>query len=167
MEKLKLGQIIGAVGLKGEVRVYPYTDYKEKFEEFSYVLVGEDSRHTIQHVRYMKNMAILKLEGVDGRDQAETYKEQYLYIFKKDAPPLEEGRYYVHDLIGLIAIDDQDGRTIGRLKDVTQNAVQDLYEIELRSGKSFLLPAVEEFVREIDIEKGVITVHLIEGMTEL
>ncbi|MDD2483500.1 MAG: ribosome maturation factor RimM [Eubacteriales bacterium] len=166
MEKLRLGRITSAVGLSGEVRVYPYTDYKEKFEEIDYVLL-RDEKVRIEKVRYNKNMAILKLEGMDDRSAAEKNREQDLFIFLEDAPPLPEGAYYVKDLIGL-AIVDGEGQKIGTLVDIIKNSAQDLYEVEpLDGGKRFLVPAVEEFVPEVSPEKGFIRVHLIEGLRDL
>ena len=166
MEKLRLGRIINVVGLKGELRVYTYTDYKEKFEEIDYVLLN-NKKYWIEGVRYLKNMAILKLAGIDNRTQAESYKDQDLYIFRKDAPPLPKGTYYVKDLIGLLVV-DQNGKEIGRLNDVILNNAQDLYEVQpIGGGKTFCVPAVDEFILEINLEEGIIRVHLIEGLMEL
>ena len=164
MEKLRLGQITGAVGLKGEVRVYPYTDYKEKFEELPHVLMRE-KKHAIQGVRYQKNMAVLKLSGVNDRTAAEACKGEYLFIDRADAPPLPEDTYYVADLLGLSVIDEAD-EPVGKLADVIQNSAQDLYVVELEDGKRFSVPAVGEFVREINMEEGFIRVHLIPGLRE-
>lgn len=167
MEKLRLGQITNAVGLKGEIRVYPYTDYKEEFEEISYVLISEE-KYVIEKVRYMKDMAVLKLHGIDDRTTAEKYKGQDLYIYREDAPPLPADTYYVIDLIGMLVV-DEDGETIGRLKSVIKNSsAQDLYEVEsVQTGNTFLVPAVEEFILKIDLDKGTVLVKLIEGLTEL
>jgi 16S rRNA processing protein RimM len=166
MERIRLGRVTNAVGLKGELRVYPYTDYKEKFEEIDYVLM-DDLRFSIENVRYMKAMVILKLSGIDDRTAAEVCKEKDLFLFRKDAPPLPEDTYYVKDLIGL-AVVDEDGKHIGRLKEVILNKAQDIYMIEPDAGGSpFPVPAVEEFIKEVDLAKGVISVRLIEGLREL
>jgi 16S rRNA processing protein RimM len=163
METLIFGQITNAVGLKGELRVYPYTDYKEKFEEIDYVLL-EDKKYPIQGVRYMKDMVVLKLVGIDDRTAAEKCKGIDLYIFKKDAPSLDEDAYYIKDLIGLRVIDES-GIELGKLKDIIQNRAQDLYEVErVKGGNSFLVPAVEEFILEINLKEGFIRMHLIEGL---
>lgn len=166
MEKLKFGQITNAVGLKGELRVYPYTDYKEKFDEIEYVLL-EDKKYPIQGVRYMKDMVVLKLVGIDDRSSAEQCKGIDLYIYREDAPPIPEDAYYIKDLIGLRVVDES-GKDLGKLKNIIQNSAQDLYEVEPTSGGNpFLVPAVEEFVLEIDLKEGIIRMHLIEGLTTL
>ncbi|GAB1476672.1 ribosome maturation factor RimM [Bacillota bacterium] len=166
METLRLGKIVNAVGLKGELKIYPYTDYKEKFDEIEYVLI-DGRNHSIQAVRYLKNMAVLKLEGIDTRTEAEGLKEKELFILRKDAPPLPAGTYYVKDLIGLSAVDES-GKAIGILSEVIINSGQDIYMIKPHDGGGdFPLPAVEEFIRDIDMEKGIIVVKLIEGLRGL
>ena len=82
MEKLRLGKVTAAVGLKGELRVYPYTDYKEKFEEVDYVLI-DDRRFPIEKVRYMKDMAVLKLSGIDDRTGRKGTKARKFSYFEK------------------------------------------------------------------------------------
>jgi len=164
-DMLRMGKITSTAGLKGEVKVYPYTDYKEKFEEVDYVLLG-GKELPIQKVRYQKNMAVLKLAGIESVEEAERVRDEILYIRRADAPPLPEDTYYVKDLLGL-AVKDESGERIGTLKDVIQNSAQDLYEIEKKEGGAFLLPAVEEFVLVIDMEKKVMTVRLLEGIADL
>ena len=171
MEKLRLGKIVNAVGLKGEIKVYPYTDEKEFFEQIDSVLTenekGKEERHLLEHVRYMKEMAILKLKGVDDRTAAEGLKGRALFLYRREAPPLPEDTYYIKDLIGMTVVDQEKNR-VGRLKNVIKNSSQDLYEIEKADGKgTFLLPAVEAFVSEIDLKGRTITVRLIEGITDL
>ncbi len=165
MDKLRLGQITGAVGLRGEVRVYPYTDYKEKFEEIPHVLLGGKKR-LIESVRYQKNMAVLKLSGVNDRTAAEACRGEYLFIDRADAPPLPEDTYYVADLLGLSVVDEED-KPVGTLKDVVQNTAQDLYVIEDEEGRRFSVPAVGEFILEVNVNEGFIRMHLIPGLREV
>ena len=82
LKRFKLGQIVNAVGLKGESKVYPYTDYKERFEELDSLYI-EDSLYKIEKVRYMGEMAIVKFEGVSDRNKAEALKGKYLYVQRK------------------------------------------------------------------------------------
>lgn len=170
MDEIRLGQITGAVGIKGEVRVYPYSDDKEVFSAIPYVLIG-GVKFRITEARYMKNMAVLKLDGITDRTTAERYRGQDLMIARADAPPLPEDTFYVKDLIGLAVIEEtRDGslREIGILSDVVKNSAQDLYEVSPGNGeKPFLIPAVEEFIIRINPEEGRIRVRLIEGLKEL
>ncbi len=165
MERYKIGKIVNAVGLKGEVKVYNYSDYKERFEEIESVFV-EDKEYAILNTRYMKDVAILKLEGVEDRNGAEALKEKDLYIPEEMLRVLPEDTYYIKDLIG-IKVMDANGAYVGILCDVLKNNAQDLYEIELENKKKFLLPAVEEFVLNINMEEKTMKVNLIDGLLDL
>lgn len=165
MEKIKIGEIVNAVALKGEVKVYHYTDYKERFEELGYIYV-HDKKVDIENVRYLKDMPILKLVGCNDRNAAEALKGNSIYIAEDQLRELPEDTYYIKDLIGL-SIRDEYEETLGTLKDVIQNSAQDLYEIELENKKIILLPAVEEFVLDINLAEKYIKVKLIDGMLDV
>ena len=162
MDRIKVGKIVSAVGIRGEVRVYPYTDYPERFEELDSVFAGED-RLEPEKIRYHKNTVIIKFRGVNDRNAAEALRDRFLEIDKKDLRELGEDEYYIFDLIGLEA-QDQNGKRIGRVSDVIQNSAQDLYEIEHIDGKKYFVPAVKEFVTDIDINRGIMKIKPIEGL---
>lgn len=164
LERFKLGQIVNAVGLKGESKVYPYTDYKERFEELDRLYIG-DRLCEIERVRYQGNLAVVKFKGVDDRNAAEALKGEYLYVDRENARELEEDEYFIPDLVGL-KVCSPEGEEYGTLKDVIQNTAQDVYEVQKPEGGVFLIPAVKQFVKKVDLEAGVITVELIEGMME-
>lgn len=166
---LKIGQIVNTQGIKGELRVYPLTDYKERFEELRWVYIGDNlnDKFYINSVRYKNNLVILKLRGINDINSAEQYKNQYLVIDKKNARDLPEDTYFIADLIGLEVYTEQD-ELIGKIKDVIQSGANDLYEITLadNSEKIVLIPAVAEFIKKVDLIKKRITVKLIEGLIE-
>ena len=150
MEKIKIGKIVNAVALRGEVKVYAYSDRKERYEELKEILVENKKGLTpykIQSVRYQKNIVILKLKGVDDRNAAEALKERDIYITEADLPELPDDTFYVRDLIGCEVRDEKNGSVIGKIQDVLQGAAQDVYVITLRSGKETMIPAVAEFVK--------------------
>ena len=165
MEKIKIGKIVNAVGLKGEVKVYHYSDYKERFEELDQIWI-DGRKVAIEGVRYMKDMVILKLDGVSDRNGAEALKEQEVFIDESMLRVLPEDTYYIKDLIGMEVASKKEGR-IGILTDVIQNSSQDLYEVTTEDGRKIFIPAVEEFIRDIDCQNRKITVELIEGLLEL
>ncbi len=165
MEKIKIGKIVNTVGLKGEVKVYNYSDSIEIYETIESIYV-EDRLTVIENVRAQKNMVILKLEGADDRNAAEALRGRELYITEDDLPELPEGRYYVRDLIGMSVI-EKDGKLLGHVTDVLQNTAQDIFEVERENGNKLLIPKVDQFVLDIDTEKREITVKLIEGMLDL
>ena len=165
MEKIKIGKIVNTVCLKGEVKVYNYSDSIEIYETIESIYV-EDRLTVIENVRAQKNMVILKLEGADDRNAAEALRGKELYITEDDLPELPEGQYYVRDLIGM-SVTEEDGNLLGHVTDVLQNTAQDIFEVESENGKKLLIPKVDQFVLDIDAEKREITVRLIEGMLDL
>ena len=164
MEKIKVGQVVNVVGLKGELKVYHYSDYKERFEELSKVYL-ENTFYKISGVRYMKELAILKLEGIDDRTEAEKHKGENIYFDKEDIRVLPEDTYYIVDLIGIKVI-EENGNVLGAISDVIQNRAQDIYEVERENKGKFLIPAVDEFILKIDMKNRTMTVKLIEGLLE-
>ena len=133
MEKIKIGKIVNTVGLKGEVKVYNYSDSIEIYETIESIYV-EDRLTVIENVRAQKNMVILKLEGADDRNAAEALRGKELYITEDDLPELPEGQYYVRDLIGM-SVTEEDGNLLGHVTDVLQNTAQDIFEVESENGK--------------------------------
>ena len=164
MDKIKVGQVVNVVGLKGELKVYHYSDYKERFEELSKIYL-ENTQYKISNIRYMKELVILKLEGIDGRTEAEKHKGENIYIGKEDVRVLPEDTYYISELIGLKVM-EENGNPLGLVSDVIQNTAQDLYEVERENKGKFLIPAVDEFILKIDMKNKTMTVKLIEGLLE-
>lgn len=165
MEKILIGKIVNVVGLKGELKVYCYTDKKEQFEELGRIWLDEEI-YPIKNVRYQGNVVILKLEGISDRNAAEACRNKGVYIEESDLAQLPKGTYYVRDLVGLQVKEEHAG-TLGELVDVIQSSAQDLYQIKLESGKKILLPAVKEFVLSIDMKEKTVTVRLPDGLLEL
>ncbi|MCT4606367.1 MAG: ribosome maturation factor RimM [Marinisporobacter sp.] len=166
---LKVGQIVNVQGIRGEVRVYPLTDYKERFEELEWVYMDDNREEKIyiEKVRYKNNLVLLKLKGINDRNEAERLKNKYLTIDRENARVLPEDTYLIVDLIGLKVFTDEE-KFIGTVKNVIQNTGQDLYEIEdAKNPKiTILIPAVGAFIKEISIEKGQMIVTPIEGLIE-
>lgn len=165
MEKIMIGKIVNVVGLKGEVKVYNYSDSDEIYRTTEAVYVGDDLVG-IENVRLQKNMVILKLAGISDRDGAEAVRGKELFITESDLPELPEGQYYIRDLIGM-TVKKENGEILGKVSDVLQNTAQDIFEVENADGRKILIPKVDQFVLEIDKAAGEIRVRLIEGMLDL
>ena len=163
MEKISIGKITSAVGLKGEVKVYNYSDSADIYRSTESIYVGDELRK-IQNVRTQKNMVILKLEGIDDRNAAEKARGSELFITEADLPELPEGQFYVRDLIGMTVIAAENGTEIGEVRDVIQNTAQDIFDVKTSEGKQVLIPKVPEFIIDIDAETRTIKVKLIEGL---
>lgn len=169
MTEINIGKIVNVVGLKGEVKVYNYSDYKERYEELDHIYLYEMKKlkeYKIEKVRYQKEMVILKLKGIDDRDMAEKMKNRDIFILEEDLRPLSDDTFYIKDMIGIDAIEAQSGQVFGKLTDVIQNSAQDIYQITLKNGKEALIPAVKEFIKEINIDEGFVKIALIPGFID-
>lgn len=168
-ELLSVGQITSTHGLKGEVKVYPTTDDPEvRFRQLKDVILKmpkEDIPVTIRSVRFSKNLALLKFEGIDGIDAVEKYKGAYVCVPRDKAQKLGADEYYEADLIGMDVVSDE-GDSLGILTKVLHTGANDVYEIEpeQEERKSFLIPAIKECIKKVDVENGTMTIHVMEGL---
>ncbi|HEY3364753.1 MAG TPA: ribosome maturation factor RimM [Symbiobacteriaceae bacterium] len=164
---IKIGVVTGAHGLHGEIRVLPLTDFPERFATLRQTLLGPDARPTAIRFRgTVKELIICTFDGVEDRTQAEKLRGQYLQVPKSEVYPLPEGSYYIFDLIGLAVIDPE-GNPLGTLVEVEHgNAAHDLYVVETAPRKRYMVPAVREFVKEIDLAKGHVVIAPIPGLLE-
>lgn len=165
MHSVKLGKITAPVGIKGEVRVYPYTDEPTRFASIEKLYAGEIT-FAVEKVRYVKNMVVLKLSGIDSRNDAERMRGKELSIEKGMLWDIPEDTYFVKDLLESTVI-LEDGTFIGKLSDVIKNKAQDLYEVTKEDGHTFLIPAVKEFVLSVDTKNKEIVVRLVDGLENL
>ena len=166
MEYFKIGKITAPVGIKGEIRVYPYTDEITRFSAVKELTVeGEQTVRTVEKFRADKNMVVLKLSGIDDRNTSETYRNKFLLV-DKEKFELEEDVFYADDLIGM-EVYDEEGKLIGELTDILNKPTQDLYEISYGEDKKFVIPAVKEFILDVNIDENKMTVHLIDGLMDL
>ena len=164
MERIKIGQIVNAVALRGEVKIYNYSDL-ERFEELDTVILVNRKKQSreFENVRYQKNMVIVKFKGVNDRNQAEALKDYEVFITEDDLRDLPEDTFYIRDLVGCKVKDLESGNVIGTISDVLQNTAQDLYQVELEGGKQVFIPAVAQFVKNVSIEEKLVEVSLIPG----
>lgn len=165
MDKVKLGQVVNVIGIKGELKIYNYSDSLESYRNAEYIFIG-DKTYAPESVRQVKNTIGLKVKEINDRNQAELLKGLDVSIPAEMLPELPEGEYYIRDLIGLFCV-DENGVQIGVLQDVVQNTSQDLYTIKLEDGKRIQIPGVEEFLREVDLAGGKIVFRLPDGIMEL
>ena len=160
--RLHIGRIVGAHGIKGELRVYPLVNEESFYKKIdSLNIEGYKDGVKIIGLKKNKGVYLLKIDEIGTRTEAERLRGKTLTLDEADMPKLDEG-YYIYELIGLRAL-DQDDREIGILSDVLLGAVNDVYVITTEKGE-VLVPNVPNFVRERNIEKGFIRVNLIEGM---
>ena len=167
MEKyLELGQIVNTFGIKGMVKVVPYTDDITRFDNLKKVYVeikNNKKNYEIEEVKYHKNMVLLKIKGINDMNQAEKCKGLYLKIHRKDAIKLPKDTYFIADLLGLEVYTDE-GVLLGKVDDIYNTGSNDIYVVRNELGKQILLPAIKEVIKNISLEDNKITVHLLEGL---
>lgn len=165
---LEIGQIVNTYGIKGFVKVVPYTDDNKRFEKLTKVYIeqrGKQVEAEIEEVKYSKNLVLLKLKGIATIEEAEKYKNAILKIDRNDAVELPENTYFMVDLLGL-SVYTEEGETLGKVDDIFRTGSNDVYVVKNELGKQILLPAIESVIKQIDIKNGKIIVHLLEGLRE-
>ena len=153
---IAIGKVVGVFGLKGFLKIWPDTDFPERFDEGRMVIIDGQERR-IRETRWHKLQVRLRLEGVTRIEQAEALIGQEVYVPADDTPELEEDEFMIDDLIGL-EVFDTTGRLLGTLDEVHRGA-QDVYQV----GEA-LVPAVKEFIKEVDIAGGRMVIDPLEGM---
>lgn len=165
---LRVGVISSTHGLRGEVKVFPTTDDAGRFREMKEVLLDTGRERIpveIENVKIFKQFVILKWKGYDDISDVEKYRGKELWISRENAAPLGEDEYFIADLIGLTVMAD-DGVRLGELTDVIQTGANDVYSVKMEDGREALFPAIAECVQSVDIEKGVMVVHVMEGLLD-
>lgn len=168
MDKIVIGKIVNVVGLKGEVKVYSYAEEPDRFERLEKIFLGTEEKNTeyaVTKVRYKGDMVILTLDGVTDRNAAEALKGSMVLMDEADLEELPEGVYYIKDLIGMKVVSDS-GVELGILKDINTNTAQRVYEVARPGKPDILIPGVDEFILDTDMDNRVITVKVIEGLYE-
>lgn len=168
-DMLRVGVISSTHGVRGEVKVFPTTDDPARFNDLKEVTLETGKEKLvlkIQSVKFFKNMVILKFEGLDNINDIEKYKGKDLWIRRDQAVKLEEGEYFIADLIGLNVITDE-GETLGVLKDVLQTGANDVYIVQMASGREVLIPVIKQCILEVNLEEGRVKVHLLPGLLDL
>ena len=161
-KRLEIGQIVNTFGIKGEIKVVPFTDDINRFDDLEkvYVKAKKDSKlYRVENARYHKNMVLLKLEGINNPEDAEMLKNAFLEVDREDAVPLKEGTYFIADLIGLDVYTDE-GKLLGKVDDIYNTGANDIYVVKDELGKQILLPAISSVIKRVDLEEGEIIVDV-------
>ena len=166
MKNLEIGQIVNTFGIKGFVKVNPWVNEMARFDDLKkvYIKIRKELKEVeIEEVKYHKNQVLLKLKGIETVEQAETLRNAILEIDRKDAIPLEEGEYFIADLLESKVFSDE-GEELGILEDIYNTGSNDIYVIKNELGKSILLPGIPEVIKEVDVENKKIIVHILDGL---
>ena len=161
---LEIGKIVAVQGLKGEVRVEPWCDSGEFLYEFDTLYFDKGAKPVeITKSRVQKNIVVMKIAGIDTPEQAQNVRNKILYMDRNDVE-LEKGSYFVQDLIGLEVTDNDSGESYGKLCEVSFTGANDVYHIKGADGTVRLIPAIPDVVISTDIEKGIMKIHVLEGL---
>ncbi len=160
-----IGKIVAPHGVRGDIRILPLTEKPEQFLKLNYLLLDNGQRLRIVNVRFHKKMILASAEEITSMNEAELLRGKNVSIFSEDLPPLEEGRFYVSDLLGL-KVSLEDGKDLGRLKDIISTGNNDVYVIEVPGDKDILLPALKIYVKKIDLNEKLIVVSLPQWVDE-
>lgn len=173
MKYIRVGKIINTHGLKGDVKVLPLTDSIERFEKLHSVYIESEYEKCpikIEKIWYRKGYVMLKFENHDDINDVLKYKDKYITINEKDAIELPEDSYFIYQIIG-VKVFCSDGRELGEIIDVLQPGGNDVYVVQGKAlnrniEKEYLIPAIKEVVKYIDIENKKMIIEPIEGLIE-
>ncbi len=151
MGRLVIGEVLKPQGIRGELKVKTYTDTPEIVKEFGSVYIDGTPYKILSFRVGVDGAAYMGLRGIPDRNAAELFRGKKIEGDREDAPPLEEGRYYIVDIIGL-SCESEEGEVLGVVTDVN-NLSSDVYTIE-KAGKKILFPAVKGVIAKVDLENG-------------
>ena len=158
-----IGRIIAPRGIRGELKVSIESEEPERFLDLRSVLIGDRFvPYAVLRARLFKGNALLQLEGIDDPDAAESLRGQLVLVPIEDAIPLAEDEYYAFELVGLTVL-EEDGTPLGTLDSIMATGANDVYVVKGPRGE-IMLPAIQEVVLGIDIDRGLITVRLMDGL---
>lgn len=162
MEYIEFGKIVNTHGIKGEVKIYSYTDNPSNILKLKKVYI-ENIEYQVERIRLASNMFILKLKGIDRIEDTVSIKNKEIYreVLKKELESKEE--FFVRDLIGLDVVDEEENK-IGILSDVINTGANDIYIVKKEDAKELLLPAIKQVIKNIDIKNKKIVVKIMEGL---
>ena len=165
---LQVGAVTSTHGLAGEVKVFPTTDDPKRFKKLKQVLLdtGKDMRPLgVEHVKFFKNMVILKFKGYDRIEDIMGFKGKNLYVTRENAVRLKKDEYFIADLIGM-KVYTEDEAYLGELTEVITTGANDVYTVRMENGKNVLIPAIGQCILNVDVEHETMQVHLLEGLLE-
>ena len=167
---LAVGHIIGVHGLRGELKIELYTDFPERYAPGVTLFMGPELDEVeVRQVRPHKGHLLIMLDGINDRTTAEGLRGFWLFVDEADAAELEEGEYWIHDIIGLQVVTDADSM-LGKVVDVLATGANDFYIVRpaegVNRGQEILLPAIADVILDVDLPAGILRVHIPEGLID-
>ena len=165
---IAVGKISKSVGLKGEVRVSLLTDSPDRFRTLKSAWIGSEeataTRYKIQSVRVSPAAVVMQIEEVQTRTAADSLRGQFVFVADKDEVKPKKGSYFIHEIVGMTVVDEA-GELIGTVREVMQLPANDVWVVT--SGeKEYLIPAIKEVIRSVDVGRKTVVVRPMEGMLD-
>jgi 16S rRNA processing protein RimM len=166
---LLLGEVLRPHGIRGELRMRILTDHPERIAQLEQVYLGRDPNsadvtpYRVEHMRMHQDYGLLKLAGIDDRDQADMLRQLFVMIDLDHAVPLEEGEFYLYQLIG-VNVQTADGQALGTITEVLETGANDVYVVNGSEYGEILIPVLDETIVSTDIAAGVVVVKLPDGL---
>jgi 16S rRNA processing protein RimM len=163
-EFLVIGKLGRPHGLHGEILMVVYTDFPDRIEPGETFFVGPRYQpiKLIKRRPHTRGM-LVTFEGYHVREKIAELRNQLVYVRTSDRPPLEQGEYYHHQLLGLQVI-DENSKPLGLLSSILETGANDVYVVRDQTGAEILVPAIDSVVLDIDLEHKQIRVHLLAGL---
>jgi 16S rRNA processing protein RimM len=160
---LIIGRVLKPWSYRGELKIEILTEFPKRFASLRQVYIGDDAKlFPVERARLHGKYVLLKLAGVDSTQEAAKLRDQLVCVAREEAVPLSKGKHYIYELIGLRVL-TTDGELLGEITEVLDTGANDVYIVKDNS-REILIPATEEVVKEIAVERGEIVVKLIEGL---
>ena len=165
-EFLEIGKIVGTHGIRGMVRIQGWCDGIDFLKGIKNFYTDKSGKNAlvVERIAENGNVFIAKFKGVDTIDRAEEYRGKVLYINRKDAK-LEDGRYFIQDIIDCSVFDAETGEKYGVVSDVSSTGANDVWHIS-RNGKEYLIPVIDEVVKEVNIDDNKVVIKPLKGIFE-
>ncbi len=166
MNSVLIGQIVNVHGIRGEVKVYPYTDDVDNLSKIlKKIYIDENLKQGFKSsCRVQKGMILMKLTSIDTVEKAEELRDKYIYISDEDLDTLEEDSYYIKDLIGSDIVDITNNEVFGKLDYIFNTGANDVYEITTTQNTKVYLPAIKQVIKKVDVKARKIYVEIMEGL---
>ena len=160
---LEIGKVVSTHGLRGELRVDPWCDSLESVCQFKTLYLKKGETKLSVSSRPHKTIAIVKAKGIDTIEEAEKLRGKVLYINRSDAK-LAPGEYFIQDLMGLDVINIDTNENYGKITDVLKTGANDVYQVTDKDKKDYLIPVIDDVVKEIDINGGKVLIKPLKGI---
>ena len=158
--RIVIGRVGAAHGIHGDLRIIPLTDFPERFSALREVMVGDELLH-VAHVKPQGKNFLMRFREYAVREDAQRLTGRLLTVARAEAAPLDEGEYYVFDIVGLTVYDEEDNE-LGSVENVLRTGSNDVYAVRSEDGRELLIPALRAVVQSIDLPGGRMTVRLPE-----